>query len=620
MRKKTVSKVLSVVLTTALTVSMLAGCQSRTATETSAATEASKETTAETTAESKPEETTAAESKAAEMEGEKIEGDEFGNGAVGTQGGVSSAHPLASQIGVDILKAGGNAVDAAVATSFAVGLLEPQFSGIGGAGLLNLYIKDGKQHKVLEYLETVPSAIEPGWYDSEADKYTAKNAAIPSAVHGLLTALEKYGTMSREEVLAPVIKLAREGYPISDTLGLALLDTYDRIMENDSAAAIYTDEGLPYTQGQTIVNDQLAETLQRISDGGIEEFYKGELAQEIVDGLRAGGSLITMEDMANYTCVEREPISTMYNGYEVLTTPPPSNGGNQLLETLNILENYDLKSMGHNSFDYLLTMNEAMRLSWRDAYVCLGDPAFFNLPIDKVISKEFAQTRLEHMPVDGKSQYIDVQPPAGDLEVSRKDDAAEDSKHTTHISVIDKDGNIVSITNTLGLSFGCSYMVEGTGFFMNSHVSNMTHDPEKTDSADFVVPGKRVRSTMCPTIVLKDGEPIMAIGSPGSLAIPCAITTVLNNVILFDMNIQEAINAPRGIITTRSKPYSKMTVEGGRIDPEVMQKFIDMGYTMDDKGDYDASLGGIAAIYLDAETGKFYAGADPRRGYQAYAY
>ena len=227
---------------------------------------------------------------------------------------------------------------------------------------------------------------------------------------------------------------------------------------------------------------------------------------------------------------------------------------------------------------------------------------------------------MQHMPVDGKSQYIGEQPPAGDLEVSQKDDAAEDSKHTTHISVIDKDGNIVSVTNTLGLSFGCSYMVDGTGFFLNSHVSNMTHDPEKTDSADFVMPGKRVRSTMCPTIVLKDGEPIMAIGSPGSLAIPTAITTVLNNVLLFDMNIQEAINAPRGIITTRSKPYSKMTVEGSRIDPEVMKQFTDMGYTMDDKGDYDASLGGVAAIYLEPETGKFYAGADPRRGYQAYAY
>lgn len=551
---------------------------------------------------------------------EKMEGDEFGNAAIGMNGGVSSSHPLASQIGIEILKNGGNSVDAAVAMSFAVGLLEPQFSGMGGAGLMTVYLKEQDKYLVLEYLETVPSAIEPGWYNSDTDKYTAKNAAIPSAVHGWLTALQKYGTMSRQDVLEPVIKLARDGYVVSETLGLALLDTYDRIVENESAAKVYTKDQFPYTVGETIVNDQMADTLQKISDGGIEEFYKGELAQAIVDDLQANGSLITMEDMANYTTMEREPISTTYHGYKVVTTPPPSNGGNMLLETLNILENYDLKAMGHNSYDYLLTMNEAMRLAWKDAYVCLGDPAFFNLPVEEMISKEFAKTRLEHMPLDGKSQYIDVAPPAGDLEVSRVGEAADDSKHTTHISVMDQYGNIVSATNTLGISFGCGFMPEGTGFFLNSHIGNMTHDPEKSDSADFVVPGKRVRSTMSPTIVLKDGEPIMAIGSPGSLAIPTAITTVLNNILLFDMNVQEAINAPRGIITTRSKPYSKMTVEADRLGEEIVQKFIDNGYTMDNKGEYNLSLGGIAAIYRNPETGKIYAGADPRRNYQAYAH
>lgn len=607
--RKSIKKILSLTVASAMAIS-LCGCGTSTQTPTTGANET---TTAA--------ETTAAETTAAVEEiPETLEGDEFGNGAIGTHGGVTSSSEYASQIGLDILKAGGNAIDAAVATAFAIGVVEPQYSGIGGAGLMTIYLADEEKCTTLEYLETVPEAITPGWYDSETDKYTAKNAAIPAQVHGLLTALEKYGTMSAQEVLEPVIELAREGYVVNRTLGNALNDGYEHIINTETGESIYTVDGFPYAEGDTIVNEPLADTLQKIADGGIEEFYTGELAQQIVDSLQANGSLITMEDMANYTSVEREPISTTYNGYEVVTVSAPSNGGNMLLETLNILENYDLKAMGHNSYDYLLTMNEAMRIGWTDSYTCLGDPAFFNLPIDKMISKEYAQSRLECMPVDGVSQYIGEQPPKGDLVSTPVESAAEESKHTSHISVIDKDGNIVSTTNTLGSSWGCSFMPEGTGFFLNSHVGNMTHDPERSSDPDFVIGGKRVRSTMSPTIVLKDGEPIMAIGSPGSLAIPPAIITVLNNVLLFDMNIQEAINAPRGIITTRSKPYSKMTVEADRMDPEVIQKFEENGYTMDNKGEYDTSLGGVAAIYLDPETGMFQAGADPRREYKALAY
>lgn len=609
-------KLISITLSAAMVLS-LGACQmtsQQTATEAPTSAAVSETTAAETTAE----ETAAAETEAAEAG--TLEGDEFHNGAIGNHGGVTSSSEYASQIGLDILKEGGNAIDAAVATAFAIGVVEPQYSGIGGAGLMTIYLADEKKCTTLEYLETVPGDITPGWYNSETDKYTARNAAIPAQVHGLLTALEEYGTMTPAEVLEPVIELARNGFVVNKTLGNALNDGYEHIMSTETGASIYTDEGFPYGEGDTIVNEPLADTLQKIADGGIEEFYKGDLAKQIVDSLQANGSLITMEDMANYTSVEREPISTTYNGYEVVTVSAPSNGGNMLLETLNILENYDLKSMGLNSYDYLLTMNDAMRIGWRDAYTCLGDPAFFNLPIDKMISKEYAESRLECMPKDGVSQYIDEQPPKGDLVSTPVESAAEESKHTSHISVIDQYGNIVSTTNTLGNAWGCSFMPDGTGFFLNSHVSNMTHDPEKSDDPDFVIGGKRVRSTMAPTIVLKDGEPVMAIGSPGSLAIPPAIITVLNNVILFDMNIQQAINAPRGIITTRSKPYSKMTIEADRMDPEVIARLEEGGYTIDNKGSYDTTLGGVAAIYLDPETGMFEAGADPRREYKALAY
>lgn len=535
---------------------------------------------------------------------------------IGSEGGVSSSHPEATQIGIDILKNGGNAIDAAVAVAFAVGLMEPHNSGIGGAGLMTIYLAEEDRYTTIEYLETTPAELEPGVYNSTDDKYTAKNVAIPSQVHGLLTTLEKYGTMSREEVLAPVIAAARNGYTVNGNLASALGDAYDRIVENETALSIFTDGIFAYQIGDTIVNEPMADVLQAISDGGIEEFYTGETAQTIVDGLRAGGSMITMQDMADYYSVEREPISTNYHGYDVVTVSAPSNGGNQLLETLNILENYDLVEMGHNSIDYTLTMIEAMRISWVDAYTCLGDPSFFDLPIEKMVSKEYALERSEFMPVDGVPQYIDERFPEGDLVSTPVGEAAADSLHTTHISVIDTFGNIVSSTNTLGLAWGSSTMVEGTGFYMNSHISNMNHtDPT---SPDYVMPGKRVRSTMSPTIVVKDGEPVMAIGSPGSLAIPTAIATVLNNVLLFDMDIQEAINAPRAIIITRTSPYSKTAIEADAFDPEVIEYLESVGYTIDNKGTSDSTTGGIAAIVI--KDGELQAGADPRRNYSAMAY
>lgn len=550
-----------------------------------------------------------------------LAGDDFHNGAVGSHGGVSSASEYASQIGLDILEAGGNAIDAAVATAFAVGVVEPQFSGIGGAGLMTIYLADEDRCTTIEYLETVPGDITPGWYDAAADKYTARNAAVPSQVHGLLTALEEYGTMTPAEVLEPVIELARDGYTVNETLASAINTGCERILLSDTAASIYTDGEFPLAEGDTIINEPLADTLQQIADGGIAAFYTGDLAQRIVDDLQANGSLITMEDMANYTSVEREPISTTYHGYEIVTVSAPSNGGEMLLETLNILEKYDLHEMGLNSYEYLLTMGDAMRIGWQDAFTCLGDPAFYDLPIERMISKEYADSRRVCMPVDGTSQYLNELMPAGDLVSTRIDTtAAQESKHTSHISVIDQYGNVVSTTNTLGNTWGSTYMPEGTGFFLNSHMGNMTHDPDQSDDPDFVIGGKRVRSTMAPTIVLQDGAPVMAIGSPGSISIPPAIITVLNNVLLFDMNIQQAINAPRAAVTTLSEPYSVLTIEADRMDPDVITELEEKGYTLNNKGDYSLALGGVAAIYKNPRTGLYEAGADPRREYKALAY
>lgn len=546
----------------------------------------------------------------------KMDGDEFDNGAIGKHGGVSSCSSYSSQIGIDILKAGGNAVDAAVATAFAIGLVEPNLSGVGGCGMMNVYLKESNQYIILEYMETVPAAVTPGWFDKKKDAATAKNAAVPSQVHGLLTALEKYGTMSRQQVMAPAIKLAREGFKMDARLAGAIADNYDIFSKpgNEYLLKLYSNDGIPYSEGDIFKNTDLADTLQAIADGGIDEFYKGKLAKKIVDGLRAGGSLITMEDMANYKTAIREPIKTTYHGYEIIAPPPPSNGGDWMLETLNILEKYDLKKMGFNTPEYLFTFNEASRLALADSYAFIGDPAFYDLPIAQMVSKEYAAERVKLMPKD----KILEKPTAGNLPVKRLNPTGEESKHTSHIAVIDEKGNVVSTTNTLGLGWGSKFAVPGTGFFYNSHISNMEHDPAKADSPDYVMPGKRVRSTITPSLVLKDGEPVMAIGSPGSLAIPPAIAMVINNVLLFNMNIQQAINAPRAMAISRFD--NTMTIEQGRFDEATVKALEAYGYKLKAVKDYDSAVGGIAAIYVDKKAGIFYAGGDPRRNYKALAY
>jgi gamma-glutamyltranspeptidase/glutathione hydrolase len=550
---------------------------------------------------------------------ERMAGDEFGNGAIGLYGGVSSASPLSSQIGIDILKAGGNAVDAAVATLFAVGVVEPYLSGLGGPGMMTIYIKETNEYIMLESMGTVPAAVKPGWYNPSTDGDTAKNATVPGAVYGLLTALEKYGTMSREQVIGPAMRLARGGFPLDERLAEYIIDYYDYIAKGH-AAHIYLDaDGFPFEVGDTIKNTDYADVLEAIIRGGIREFYTGATAQKIVASLRAGGSLIEMSDMAAYYTAVRTPIRTTYYGYEVVTVPPPSNGGYWLLQLLNLIEKMDIAKYKPNSPEYLYIFNEANRIALMDSYLYIGDPAFYNLPIDRVVSKEFAAERSALIDI-GRMRAMDFIPESH-LPVEKIGPTATTDSNTTQVSIIDKFGNIVSATHTLGLGWGCKYAVEGMGFFVNSHVSNLNHtDP---NSPDYVMPGKRVRSTISPSMVLSNGEPILAIGSPGSLAIPPAIALVINNVLLYGMDLQGAINFPRAMAINRSTttgPNRVMTIEAQRFDQVIIDAITGMGYSINNVGDFNMAVGGVAAIYIDHKAGIFYGGADPRRNYQALAY
>ncbi len=547
-------------------------------------------------------------------------GDEFGEGAVGLQGGVSSFSEETSRVGIDILKAGGNAVDAAVAMAFAAGVVEPQHSGIGGCGMMTIYMKENDEYITLEYLETTPAAQVPGLFQKNTDSQTAKNAAVPGQVCGLLSALEKYGTMAPARVLAPAIRLAREGFELDPIVADAIANHFEsfRAEGKEYELSLVTDElGLPYTAGDLYVNPDLADTLERIAENGIAEFYTGRTAERLTESLQDGGSVMTMEDLASYTAIQRDPIVTRYYGYDVVTAPPPSMGGDWLLEMLNILEYRDIASRTQGSVEYWRLFNEANRICMSDTFACAGDPAFFDLPVKRMISKEYAAERAGLIGETGTVEVI----PECDLQAERIARAAPENANTTHIAVIDCFGNIVSATETIGNTWGCKTAAKGLGFWLNSHISNMNHtDPE---SADYVMPGKRVRSTISPTIVVKDGTPVMAVGSPGSLVIPPAIACVINNVLLYGMDLQEAINAPRALCINLDESGCAgldMTAESGRIDPAVMEGLKGIGYLPKENiGDYDLSLGGVAAIYRD-ENGVLYAGADHRRTYKALAY
>ncbi|MEG2204052.1 MAG: gamma-glutamyltransferase [Oscillospiraceae bacterium] len=548
---------------------------------------------------------------------EKVPGDEFGNAAVGRKAAVVSANEYTTKIGMDILKAGGNAVDAAVAMIFANSLTEPGATTLAGASFMTIYLKESGEYICIEAMEKAPAAAGIDTLDEINAKKGAMYLTVPGQVHGALTALEKYGTMTREQVLEPVAKLAEEGFNVHISFEERASAAFDKLSANEEAKKVYTNNGLPYALGDHFTNPDYAATIRKIIKGGNDEFYKGSIAKSIVDEVQRLGGILTMEDMANYTSVERKPIKTTYHGYEIVTQGPPSNGGAPMLEMFNILENYDLKKMGFNSPEYLYTFNEALRLAMADGITYFGDPDFYDLPIDTMISKEYAKKRIaENMRTDGKINETLI--PGEDLPFKKVVTATPESTSTTHVSVIDEFGNMVATTHTIGGYFGSCIVAPGTGFALNAHLQNQKLDIAEKDNPNFVQGGLRVMSTMCPTLVVHEGEPFMAIGSPGSWCIPPAIVQILNSVLLFDMDLQSAINEPRAIFTNYKSP-KKVTAEP-RIPEETIKALQEAGYEMNVGRDWNTSLGSVGVIMVDPDDGLIYAGGDNRRQYKSLAY
>ncbi len=518
---------------------------------------------------------------------------------VSGQGMVASAHPLASQVGLDILKAGGNAIDAAVATAFANSVVEPNANGLGGEGYIVIYLKGRNKVTSIDYrsrasFNEVKDAKWPG------DGHRA--VAVPGTVAGLAKALKDYGTMSLAEVIEPAVKLAEEGFVVSPTLAGVIADNYKRAMANPYLLSIIAPDGLPLEAGDTYKNKDLAKSLALIAKEGPDAFYKGAIAKAIADDMRANKGLIDENDLAQYKAIEREPASGNYRGYDIVSAPAPV-GGFLLIESLNMIENYDIASWGFSSAKKLHLFAEVLARAFDDYYDVLGDPDYVNVPMKALTSKGYAKAKAASIRLDAMTTtYEKINP---------------NSEHwsTTHMSVVDKDGNLVALTQTLSGFYGAAVAVPGTGIILNNEMGNF--NGKKGSSA--YLPGKRMNTTIAPTLIMRKGKAFATLGTPGAMRIVPTLTQIVTNLIDFEMGMQEAIEAPRMYCTYLQGPgKTTMELEGFLFPAAEIEALKAMGYKIKSYDKRDLYFGGVQGIIT--KYGMLFGGADPRRDGAVFGY
>jgi len=508
---------------------------------------------------------------------------------VAKRGMVASAHALASQAGLEMLKAGGNAVDAAVAAAFAIGVVEPNASGLGGEGMMVVYLADKKKAIAIDYRSAAPAAVDfpPGIPDTG---HAA--VAIPGTAAGLTAALQKYGTMKLPQVLAPAIRLAEKGFVVSPTLAGIVVDNFEAISRNEALAKLACPGGLPIEAGSTLKNPDLARSLRKIAAGGADVFYRGDLADAIAAEMSAHGGRITKADLAAYQAIEREPIRGQYRGYDIVSAPPPA-GGVTLVEILQILDNVDLSKETPVSPRYVHMVSEAMKRGFADFTANVGDPGFVKVPVAELLSKDYARRRAGEIKADAVTPKVT----AGDV---RK----QESPSTTSLSVVDARGNMVALTQTLSDFFGAKVVIDGTGIILNNEMKNFG-----TRGPNAIAPGKRMRTMIAPSILIKDGRTFATLGTPGAARIISTMTLLVSNLIDFKMGIQDAIEAPRFYARDTD---ADLSVEA-RMPAPTIEALVKTGYSVKTLGEYDLFFGGAQGIVIDPKTRMRIGGADPRR-------
>jgi len=525
----------------------------------------------------------------------------------GKNGMVVSASKIASEVGIQILKKGGNAIDAAVAVGFALAVTYPAAGNIGGGGFMVIHFKDGKNTSI-DFREKAPMNSHEEMYLDSAKNFLPHlsqegelSAGIPGSVAGLILALQKYGTMSLKEIIKPAIKLAEKGFILDEKLVQSINAFYSDFLKYPSSAKIFTKNGEPFKEGDRFIQKDLAKTLKLISKNGRDGFYKGKVADKIVNQMKSSEGIITYEDLENYKAVERTPITSTFKGYKIITMGPPSGGGVILLQSLNVLENFEFSKDEWNSSSYIHKLVETFKYAYADRSKHLGDSDFYPVPLIELLNKDYSQRIF--------TQIGDKATPSSEIfPVNIKN--YNESEETTHYSVIDKFGNAVSVTTTINSAYGSKVVVEGAGFLLNNEMDDFSSKPGVPNQfgltgseANKIEPGKRMLSSMCPTIITKDEKPVLILGSPGGSTIPTSVLQVIMNYLVFGMNIQAAINSPR--FHHQWLP-DRIDFEERAILNDVKENLRKKNHVLG----FNRSLGRVEAISI--ENGIFYGATDPR--------
>lgn len=540
---------------------------------------------------------------------------------VADHGMVASVHELASRAGVEMMQAGGNAVDAAVATGFALAVVHPAAGNLGGGGFMLIRMKDGDTHFV-DFRETAPGKATATMYQDAQGNVIPKMSTVgykavgvPGSVKGLVYAEQHFGKLGLERVIAPAIRLAREGYALSWLDANSMTRNTDLAQFPDSKR-IFQNDGKGWHQNDVLKQPQLARTLERIA-AAPDDFYTGKMAHELAEFIQKGGGLITTEDLAHYEVKDRKPVQGTYRGLEVISAPPPSSGGIALLEILNILEGYDLGKSGLDSAESIHLITEAYRRAFFDRAQFLGDPEFNDLPVLQLTDKSYARAwrssidpqqasvsaKLTRPPVSSAlAQYAAAHPVSG---------TAKESMQTTHYSVVDADGNAVAVTTTLNASFGSRVTIGSLGFLLNDEMDDFSSKAGAPNmfgliqgDANAIGPNKRPLSAMTPTIVLKDGKLWLVLGTPGGPTIITTVANILIGVADYGLDIQQAVNAPR--FHEQWMP-DRLMLERDRVSPDTQSLLKEHGNSL--------AFGGVGdgeCIEVDLESGRRLGASDGR--------
>lgn len=525
---------------------------------------------------------------------------------------VSVQEAVAAEVGLQVLKNGGNAVDAGVAVALALAVTLPRAGNLGGGGFMMVHDAETGETRAIDYREMAPASATRDMYldadgnaDSTLSRFHGLAVGVPGTVAGMQLALETYGTLTLAEAAAPAIRLAEEGIVVTADLADSLKALEKRLKTWPASAAIFfKPDGSFYEPGDVLRQPDLAATLKKIAAEGPDGFYKGEVAGKIAASVQEAGGSMTVEDLANYKAVIREPVTGTYRGHEIVSMPPPSSGGTHIIQILNVMEGYPIGFLGHNSSDTIHLMAEAMKRAYADRSEYLGDPDFVDVPVAALTSKDYAAKIRDGISLNRATPSSTIRP--GKL-------APYESDQTTHFSIVDKDGNAVSNTYTLNFSYGSGMTAAGTGVLLNNEMDDFSAKPGVPNAygliggdANAVEPGKRPLSSMSPTIVLKDGKPLLVTGSPGGSRIITTTLQVISNMIDHGMNVAEATHAAR--IHHQWLP-DEIRVEQGGLSRDTVAALEAKGHTIAVK----SVMGSTQSIHVDADKGLLLGASDPRR-------